>query len=196
MPTSNDLLVWAFIGGDEQAFDELVRRSYRQIVRSVCRAGCDLELVHDSVLEALVKLQAHIGARREKYGSDAQRYDFNWFWALSVKASRNRYLDHIRRQRTTVPTVPLIEDVRTVARLMDVGDRGLPEPVSRAIARWSERDPAFRMMLSQVAAGATYPEAATAVAAQTGRSYSSVRMMFQRYCQHVREEAVKELAPA
>jgi len=98
--------VGAVLGGDREAFGELIRRHQRLVAGIAWRYGARREEIEDMVSEVFTKAYRNLGRYRPEHPFST------WLYRLAA----NHVLDHGRRMRRAGPRVELPESLPDPAR--------------------------------------------------------------------------------
>ncbi len=201
---SDDLdLVHASKNGDVAAFEQLVKRYDRKLLRIAQHVTHNREDSEDAVQEAFLKAFQHLGDFRE----DSQ------FSTWLIRITLNQSLMKVRKQRRAIKEVSLEEDFQAGAEIlpMEVADWGPdPEQLYRAselryilIKALGELRPILRAVfvlrdiegLSTAQTAEVLNLSHTAVKARLWRGRLQLREHLNRYFRKTMEPAQAELSP-
>ena len=168
-------LVRRVLGGDREAFGELVRRHQDVLYRFLRGMGTDHDTAVDLIQEAFVKAYDALASCREPAH----------FRAWLFRIARNRCLDHVKNVRQL--SIPLSALPRAEA-IVDERAAG-PEPRLILCAALERLPTALReAFLLKHDAGYAYEE----IAELTGASVSAVKMRVHRARESLREFLVEQ----
>ena len=105
---SDEALVASFLGGDDRAFAELVRRHERAVTGLVRRYAPDPDDARDLVQRAFVK--AFTAAARPRFlpGHGARKQFQGWLFRIAINLGRNHARDRRRWRRAPAEEAELV----------------------------------------------------------------------------------------